>query len=495
MGQDITKDHFTDDEYRIFSNRLEKSLIVLRDVINQPGFGQGPLSLGAEMEAYITTPNGDTSPINRQLIDQLKHPQLQLELNRYNIEYNLSPVALTGKPFSLLENESQTALNLLQNAARQHGSQIVPIGILPTLCHSDLTRSAMTDLPRYRALSSSLNKIRGTDFEINIHGDDHIQLTSSNVVLEGANTSFQIHLRVEPDRFADTFNTIQLVTPLVLALSANSPYLLNKRLWEETRIALFKQSVDHRMRNTDQWHEPARVAFGQGWVRNNAWELFAETVALHRPIIPALSAIEPKFDPQGNAPELSELKFHMGTVWPWNRAVYDSSAGGHLRIEMRALPSGPTIVDMVANMAFYVGLAIGLRGWIRDWMPSIPFAYAEYNFYRSAQHGLDATLLWPHRNKHRIVETPLTRVLEMVIPYAYNGLSELGVDSNDIHRYLSVIEQRFEKRLTPSAWQQHTVNHYKKSGDNVEQALRKMFQHYCEEQATENAITDWAWLS
>ena len=193
----------------------------------------------------------------------------------------------------------------------------------------------------------------------------------------------------------------------MLALAATSPLLLHKLLWAETRIALFKQAVDYRMRGRGNWQEPAGVAFGHGWVREGAWELFAETVSLHRPIMPVLCTEEPGAPSANGIPNLAELRLHMGSVWPWNRAVYDSSAGGHLRIEMRALPAGPTAADMVANTALYVGLALGLRDYVRDWLPSIPFPYAEYNFYRAAQQGLDAVMVWPHRQQQRVVETPL----------------------------------------------------------------------------------------
>ncbi|WP_179957432.1 glutamate--cysteine ligase [Exilibacterium tricleocarpae] len=489
MGLDIDRENFTEKDHREFGTRLQNSLHILRDLLAEPGFGQGPLSLGAEVEAYITRPDGGVLPINKTLVDELQHPQLQLELNRYNIEYNLQPVQLQGTPFSSLENELTAALDMLQQAARGHAGQVIPIGILPTLQLPDLDGSAMTDLPRYRVLSKSLKALRGEDFVVNIRGDDSLQVTSSNVMLEGANTSFQIHLRVEPERFADTFNTLQLVTPLVLALSANSPLLLQKLLWEETRIALFKQSVDYRMRGRGNWQEPARVAFGHGWVRDGAWELFAETVSLHRPIMPVLSDATAV---AGGTPELPELRLHMGSVWPWNRAVYDNSDGGHLRIEMRALPAGPSSGDMVANTALYVGLAMGLRDYVRDWLPSIPFPYAEYNFYRAAQQGLDAVLVWPHRKRQRVVETPLLSILEAVLPYAGKGLAAAGVDAADISRYLAIVERRFQQRLTPSRWQRETLAFYQQAGNDRLAACRKMLQQYCREQARGKVLSDWA---
>ena len=83
--------------------------------------------------------------------------------------------------------------------------------------------------------------MRQAPFEININGPDHLVTTSDSVTLEGANASFQVHLRIDPKRFADTFNAAQLVTPLAVAIGANSPLFLGHRLWDETRLALFKQ--------------------------------------------------------------------------------------------------------------------------------------------------------------------------------------------------------------------------------------------------------------
>ncbi|NIB39632.1 glutamate--cysteine ligase [Pseudomaricurvus alkylphenolicus] len=498
MGQDIHSESFSEQEAEQFEERLQQSLGVLKKLLQHPDFGRGELSLGAELESYITDDKGRPLSINRLLLDDLQHPQLQLELNRYNIEYNFAPQLLHGSPFSRLHSEMDQCLTLMGNAAQARGGQIVPIGILPTLEHRDLTEEAMTDLTRYRVLSNTLNRLRGGDFKVDIHGDDDLQVSTSQVVFEGANTSFQVHLRVEPQHYADTFNTLQLVSPLVVALSANSPLLLQRRLWDETRIALFKQSVDYRHRGSGRWQHPARVSFGQGWVRDGAWELFAETVALHRPIMTVLSDRDPhqryhelyEHPEEIIAPELPELNLHMGSVWPWNRAVYDHNDGGHLRIEMRALPSGPTPLDMVAAAALYVGLALGLRDRIRDWLPSIPFYYAEYNFYRAAQRGLDAVLVWPDPNLHRLAEVPLLDVVESALPFGREGLKTAGVVEEDIERYLSVIEQRFERQCSPARWQRNCLDHYEQKLSRPA-ACKAMFESYCEQQRSGQPVHLW----
>ncbi|WP_458526593.1 hypothetical protein [Onishia taeanensis] len=493
MGTNIDREQFTASDMKRFTTRLHESLAVLHELLDQPDFGRGAPSLGAELETYIADDAGRVLPLNQRLIDEMQDPQVQLELNRFNIEYNLTPLPLAGAPFAALERQLEAALSRLQDAATPHGGHIVPIGILPSLTRADLGAHAMTELPRYRALERRLKELRGEDFSVEIHGQDSIALTSSHVALEGANTSFQLHLRVDPDRFADTFNTAQLVTPLVLALGANSPLFLQRRLWDETRIALFKQSVDDRQRGNGAWRRPSRVAFGQGWVRRGAWELFAETVALHPPLLPVLGDLAPgTWQPGDPAPALRELRLHMGTVWPWNRAVYDPADGGHLRIEMRALPAGPTPRDMAANSALLLGLVLGLRDDIEARLSAIPCRHAEYNFYRAAQHGLEARLLWPHRRHHRLEEIPLATLLEELLPHARAGLIAGGVTPADADAFLAVSEARLAARTSGATWQRGMLAAFEAGGLSRAAACQRVLERYCAEAATRRPVADWS---
>lgn len=492
MGAIIDRDAFSASDYQRFGKRLRDSVEVLRELLAQPGFGAGAPSIGAELEAYIVDDRGRVALLNQALVDALQDPQLQLELNRFNIEYNLAPLPLSGCPLHALERQLLQALARLEAAAAPYRAHVVPIGILPTLRRTDLGEHAMSDLPRYRGLEQGLKRMRDEPFDVEIHGEDSVRVSSDHVVLEGANTSFQLHLRVPPERFAATFNTAQIVTPLVLALSANSPLFLQRRLWDETRIALFKQAVDCRMRGAGRWRQPARVTFGQGWVREGAWELFAEAVALYPPILPLTAEALPEDRPPGTtAPGLAELRLHMGTIWPWNRAVYDPGDGGHLRVEMRALPSGPTAVDMVANAALLLGLVAALRDDITEWLSAMPFRYAEYNFYRAAQSGLDARLLWPHRKHHRLEETPVVTLLERLLPEVQRGLRALGVADADSHPYLGVIAERLQARASGARWQRQALRRLEEAGLSRSEACRRMFAAYRAASATNRPVARW----
>ena len=375
--------------------------------------------------------------------------------------------------------------------AARHGGRIVPIGILPTLRQTDFGAHCITPRRRYHALVEQLIRRRGDGFRIDINGDDPLKLQLADITLEGANTSFQLHYRVRPADYADTFNAVQLVTPLVLALGANSPTLFGHRLWDETRVPLFKQSIDTRHVDRYNWKEPARVNFGQGWTRRGALELFREVVRIYPSLLPVCSNASPRQEiADGIVPTLAELRLHQGTVWLWNRPVYDDVDGGHLRIEMRALPAGPTAVDMAANAAFLLGLAEGLRPRINELLPGLPFAMAEYNFYRAAQHGLAARLLWPGMGLSGYRELGVTQIATDLLPVARAGLEALGVAAAESGRYLGVIERRLQQRQTGAVWQRGMLARLREKMP-LPDALHAFLEIYMEHSMANLPVAEW----
>ena len=390
MGTEIISETFGEQDYARFRERLERCLSDLGELLARPGFGVGPVTIGAELEACLVDDAGLPLPRNQAVRDLAADPRITLELNRYNLELNASPVPLAGRPFTALADELGSLLARAGDAARAQHGRIALIGILPTLRPDHLDLGMVTDTARYRALDRGLRRLHQGPFRIRIAGAEALELTSEHVTAEGANTSFQMHLRVAPDEFTRVYNAAQLATAPVLAAAGNSPVFLGRRLWEETRIALFKQSVEDRD-GAGPRRGPARAAFGTGWLRGGALELFTESVRRYEPLLPFVSDT-----PAGRGvPPLDELRLHQGTVWRWNRAIYDPAAGGHLRIEMRALPAGPTVTDMLANAAFLIGLTLWLAGRDERWTYAVPFERADHGFYRAAQHGLAAELSWP----------------------------------------------------------------------------------------------------
>ena len=492
MGIEIDQTEFSERDFTAFAARLEENLSALGGLLARPGFGHGPASLGAELEMYLVDEQGYPLYANQEVLQDAADPSLTLELNRYNLEFNLPPYALSQQAFLSTEQAIVERLDSLGRVAAARGGRIVPIGILPTLRDSDFGGHCITDRRRYHALVRQLIERRGDHFNIDINGDDPLKMTMGDITLEGANTSFQVHYRVTPEAFAETFNAIQLMTPLALAIGANSPGIFGHSLWHETRIPLFKQSIDTRHVDPYSWNEPARVSFGQGWAREGAEELFREVVRIYPPLLPlcnGCSAAEESA--RGKIPSLAELRLHQSTVWLWNRPIYDDADGGHLRIEMRALPAGPSAVDMVANAAFLIGAAEGIRPSLNKLLPAIPFSIAEYNFYRAAQHGLDARLVWPEMAQSGYREQKITQLIRKMLPVAREGLLRIGVDEQEASRYLGIIEERLAAGQSGAVWQRNKLAQLKQQMPQRE-ALHHLLEEFIGHSAKNLPVAQWS---
>ena len=488
MGLEIDKTDFDQDDFERFGIRLRDNLKALKMVLARPGFGEGDLSFGAELELYIVDKQGRPLHINQEIIAKLNDPQLTLELNRYNLEYNFKPVLIKDGCFAATQTEALAAIAKINGAAAQWGGQVVPVGILPTLEQSDTGYHAMTKLPRFEALTKELTDIRGGPFNIAIEGEEKLQLAMDDVTLEGANTSLQVHLRVPASQFAYFYNALQLVTPLAVAMAANSTTLFGNRLWQETRIPLFKQSIDCRPQDT--LHPiPARVNFGNNWIRESAFELFAESSLLYRPILADCSEEDSiAVASTGGTPSLHELRLQQGSVWLWNRPVYDPFGAGHLRIELRAFPAGPSIVDMLANAALAIGLAKQLQPSIRELLPAIPFTYAIANFYRAAQSGLAAELFWPSLNQSQPEYKTVPEILSRLLPQVPENLASMGFVESDFLPLIKVIEERFANGQTGAQWQLKKLAELRKDMHKRE-ALAEMFQQYQKNSSTNTPVS------
>jgi len=368
------------------------------------------------------------------------------------------------------------------------------VGILPTLRVEDLGQEAMTNTARYRALATALRNARHAPFHLDIDGADPLVRDCEGVTFEGAATSLQLHLRVAPKEFTDLFNAIQLSTAPVLALAGNSPTFIGHRLWSESRVALFKQAVDERDVVARRGRRLPRVGFGTRWLCDGAIELFRESVEVFPTLLPILADEDPvACDRAGAIPKLQEIRLHQGTVWSWNRPVYDPAGGGHLRIELRALPSGPTIVDMLANTAFAVGLAYGLMPEIGSLIGHIEFEDAHGNFYRAAQEGPEAELVWPDGGAGLVVPNDRIRAGDLAIQLvevARRGLSARGVDPADSDPLLDIIIARAETGQTGSRWQRLFLDHVER-GKPTESALVELVERYVELSREDLPVHQW----
>src|SRR5262245_36145586 len=349
-----------------------------------------------------------------------------------------------------MEAELLELLAVTRASANACDANVLLSGILPTLQKSDLTLDNLTPIARYRELDRGVIRLRGGPLSIHIKGLDELNLTHDNIMMESCNTSFQIHFQSNPEEFVNQYNIAQAITAPVLAAAVNSPLLFGHRLWQETRVALFQHSTDERSRPQLARSQPTRVSFGDRWLRNSVIELFADQISRFRPIM----ITQPDENPfqvlaRGETPMLSALRMHNGTVWRWNRACYGVSNGvAHLRIENRALPSGPTIVDEIANAAFFTGLMLALPEEYGDISQRMLFDDAKLNFFRAARHGLDAQFYWIDGESHGAASL----IVDQLLPLARRGLMDAQVDENDIDRYLRGIASRVRSKQTGARW-------------------------------------------
>lgn len=451
MGEQQVTDQNDDVELRTFMRAILADVRVLEEVLERGMIETGVRRIGAEQEMFLVDRMGSPAPLAMEILQTANDPRLTTELAKFNLEANLSPHSFGGDCLSKLEREIEEVVDVARKAAAAHDAKILLAGILPTLRKADLGLDNMAPLPRYFALNRAMQRMRGSkDFHVLIKGKDELELTHDNVMLESANTSFQIHFQVGAHEFAKLYNLAQAVTAPVLAAGVNSSVLMGKRLWKETRIALFQHSVDtrldaHRMRDAR-----SRVSFGERWVDESVLEIFREDIARFRVVLSTTLDHDSAEDlRQGRVPELKALRLHNGTIYRWNRACYGIANGiPHLRIENRALPAGPSILDEVANAAFYFGLMAGLGDQVEDIRKAMAFDDAKSNFFAAARYGLDARLTWTHG---RTYEAP-DLILGTLLPLAREGLERAKIDTADIDRYLGTIEKRVGARSTGAAW-------------------------------------------
>jgi CBS domain-containing protein/gamma-glutamyl:cysteine ligase YbdK (ATP-grasp superfamily) len=450
MGEHSVDQQFDKRKSQAFMKALLEDLRALEYMIESGGLETGVARIGAEQEMFLVDRNMRPAPISLEVLDQAKDSRLTTEIARFNLEANLTPLPLSGGCFRLMEQELEELLGLVHKSAETFGAEVLLSGILPTLQKSDLTLENLAPIPRYYQLNRGVIGLRGGPFTIHIKGLDELQITHDNIMMESCNTSFQVHFQTSPAEFASRYNMAQAITAPLLAAAVNSPLLFGHRLWQETRVALFQHSTDARSRTQLARSQPTRVSFGDQWLKDSVVELFHDQISRFRPIM----ITQPDEDPfqvlaRGETPLLSALRMHNGTVWRWNRACYGVADGiAHLRIENRALPSGPTVQDEIANAAFFVGLMVALPEEYGEIAKRLSFDDAKENFFAAARHGLNAQLRW--LDGKSLSATAL--ILNELLPLARAGLKEAKVDSKDIDKYLGIAEQRVRSGQTGAQW-------------------------------------------
>jgi len=479
MGQEISTHHFTEQDFESFRQRLAEETERLRSWFEKQQLSsQGPVA-GYEMEAWLIDRNAQPKPANKRFLQTANSPLLTTELAQFNVEINSQPQALRGALLTLFEEEFSQHWQYCQQVAEQIDCRLLSIGILPSLQARHLTMKNISDQQRYRALNEQVLKQRkGRPFELAISGHETLKSTHEDVMLEAAATSLQIHLQAPFDQAVRYYNAAIFISAPMVAISANAPYLFGKDLWAETRIPLFEQSVDVGGFSGAANGPVRRVSFGTGYARDSLLECFHENEQHFPVLLPMLFDDEPE--------KLRHLALHNGTIWRWNRPLigFDTDGTPHLRIEHRVMPSGPSVVDNIANIAFFYGLVHYYASCATAPESLVEFAQARDNFYSAARYGLSSKITWIDCDRCNIQQL----ILNLLLEQAEAGLQALHIDRRDIDYYLGIIQHRAEHQQTGSEWQRQFVQKNNAS-------MQQLTQTYYQNQQTGEPVHCWDFLS
>ncbi|ROR34675.1 glutamate--cysteine ligase [Inmirania thermothiophila] len=442
MGEEIGREVFTEADREAFRARLaeETALLVARC---RAGLGGEAAAVGGwELEAWLVDAAGRPAPVNEALLARARGLPLCPELARFNLELNGEARPLRGRALSAIARDLDKTWRAAAEAARELGARLAMIGTLPSARPDDFGPQAMSPLRRYRALNAEVMRLRrGRPVVVEIGGRERLRCARSDLMLEAASTSFQIHLQVEAARAGDLYNAAVAASGPMVAACANAPFLFGRELWAETRIPLFEQAVA-----VGGPGSPDRVTLGAGYLEGGLEGLFQENLR-YPVLLPILFDAPPE--------RFAHLRLHNGTIWRWNRPLVGFDADGRLRlrVEHRVVPAGPTVADAVANAALFFGLAHRLAALGPELARRLPFAAARANLYAAARHGLAARLRWLDGREREA----RALWLEELLPLAHEGLARLGLDGADAAAHLAVVEARLQRRRTGADWQRAWV--------------------------------------
>lgn len=443
MGQEFDYKAFTQQDFERFRKALAGETELLTQWFAEERFECDHQVGGFEVEAWLV--GNDAMPVakNPEFLALVDDPEVVPELSLFNVELNVEPRILNGQALSGFAQSLRGTWDKCRAHAASKDWDLMSIGVHPGLKDQQLTLNNMSKSDRYRALNEQILHMRnGRPITLDILGGDHLHSEHSDVMLEAAATSFQIHLQIPQAQAVRAFNCAQILSAPLVALSANAPFVFGRSLWQETRVPVFEQAVNLGAAS------PQRVAFGDAYLHESLLECFIDNQKNFPILIPAWLD-EP-------VQELAHLRLHNGSIWRWNRPLIGFNRNGspHLRIENRVVASGPTVDDMIANAAFYWGLINALMLQASDPAEQLDFAEAKANFYRACKVGLEAELDWLDGQRYGCTQL----VLDKLLPLAEQGLNALKLEPEDISYYLAIIQQRVRSGRNGAAWQREWVN-------------------------------------
>ncbi|WP_328809794.1 glutamate-cysteine ligase family protein [Rhodococcus sp. NBC_00294] len=498
MGDEVEQRTFSRKDRQMFRHKVQECLDALAAMLADDTFRVDEPRLGMEIELNLVDESMQPAMANAAVLEAIADPDFQTELGQFNIEINVAPEPLAGDRMRILENGLRTSLDTADARAREQGCALAMIGMLPTLGKDHFAHQWLSSNPRYDLLNQQIFAARGEDIELSItgvplpgsHDIESLNEISDTILPEAACTSVQLHLQVSPTEFPAHWNAAQALAGVQVALAANSPFLAGKALWHETRIPLFEQATDTRPQELKNQGVRPRVWFGERWI-TSIFDLFEENSRYFPALLPVVSDEDPMAElAAGRAPGLTELKMHNGTVYRWNRPIYDTSNGEqHIRLENRVLPAGPSVLDVLADAALYYGTLRSLVDADRPVWTQMSFDAAVENLHSAARGGFDSRLYWPEVGWI----SPQELVLRRLLPMAEAGLASYGVDTEVRDRYLRVIEGRCLRRQSGSVWQRNAVVARERAGESRERAVAGMLSDYLQLMHEGEAVHTWSW--
>lgn len=489
MGTSKIKVAGSNKQTQLFEKQLLRDIYALEKMLEDGWFEIDKTRIGAEQEFCLVDKYSKPIGRNIEMMEVLGEGRaFTTELARFNMEINAEPRIFKNTCLSEMEKELLDYLEEARKVAQNMGIDVVMAGIVPTINQHHFTMENLTPYERYRALCNAINKLRGKNYELRIQGIDELVSEHDSPLIEAANTGFQVHLQIKPDEFVDMYNISQAITAPVLSSATNSPFLFGKRLWKETRVALFTQSVDTRHNREHAREMSPRVTFGDNWLKNSIVDIYKEDIIKYRVLLHskitenALEKLE-----QGSTPELMALKIHNSTVYRWNRPCYGISEGkAHLRIENRVLPAGPTVADEMANAALWLGLMVGMHQRYGDITQKMDFEDAKSNFIKSSTHGLDTKLFWLNHKSYAAGDL----IVNELLPIAKEGLKAQNIKQADIDRYLNIIEERVSQVKTGSYWMLKSYSNMAKN-KSKEEVLAAITASMVQQQKDNTPVHKW----
>ena len=475
-------------ERKEFLYHLLNDVKALEMMLEQDMFEKEVQRVGAEQELCLVDKNFRPSCNAIEVLEHINDEHFTTELALFNLEINLDPLELKNDCFSQIDKDLTKLIShgdAVANALDE--TKIILTGILPTLRKRDMVFKNITPYQRYKVLNKILKDIRGDDFVLKIKGVDELILNHKSILFEACNTSFQVHLQIPVNEMVDKYNWAQAIAGPMLSISANSPLLLGRELWSETRIALFQQSVDLRNKSYLLREQKPRVSFGSNWIKDSIIELYQDDIVRYTPLLTtdlkedAVAKLK-----KGEIPKLEAIGIHNGTIYRWNRMCYGQNNGiPHMRIENRYIPAGPTVKDEVANALFWIGIMQGMPEKFKKLHESTPFNEVKGNFINAARTGINTYFNWFGKgiSARRLI-------LEVLLPIARDGLLKSKIDIADIDKYLEIIEKRASTRHTGAQWLKHS-NRILKTKMTKDIANATLTAHLYKNQKSGKPVHEW----